>query len=213
MVVFPEYAKVGRIIAKENFFDGSTPEVKNLLKNEIARITWEYKLAPNTINLPSKNWPEMEVIKVDIKNGEAPYKVLKRIDTVIPYPILFIIKKGTAEKAIISYKEIDQKSEDNTKVERYFETQWNDPVINDIKISGLDIDSVFYNMVRTIAGQNLDIDSSSEESSIRADIDKTNTNDKIRKQIKQLEVKYSKEVSVAKRQKIAKEIHELQLKL
>ena len=84
MVVFPEYAKVGRIIAKENFFDGSTPEVKNLLKNEIARITWEYKLAPNTINLPSKKWPEMEVIKVDIKNGEAPYKVLKRIDTAIP---------------------------------------------------------------------------------------------------------------------------------
>ena len=68
-------------------------------------------------------------------------------------------------------------------------------------------------MIRTIAGQNLDIDSNSEESSIRADIDKTNTNDKIRKQIKQLEVKYSKEVSVAKRQKIAKEIHELQLKL
>ena len=213
MVVFPEYAKVGRIIAKENFFDGSTPEVKNLLKNEIARITWEYKLAPNTINLPSKKWPEMEVIKVDIKNGEAPYKVLKRIDTAIPYPILFIVKKGTAEKAVISYKEIDQKSEDNAKVERYFETQWNDPVINDIKISGLDIDSVFYSMIRTIAGQNLDIDSNSEASSIRADIDKTNTNDKIRKQIKQLEVKYSKEVSVAKRQEIAREIHELKLRL
>ena len=213
MVSFPEHTKVGRIIAKENFFNDATPEVKNLLKNEIARITWDYKLAPNTINLPSKKWTEMEIFRIDIKNGEVPLKVLKTIDTAIPYPILFIINKDSAEKAIISYKEISSKSDDSAKVERYFETQWNDPILNDLTIDGLDIDSVFYNFVRKIAGKNLDIDTTSEKSSIQNDINKTKINDQIRKQIKSLEVKYSKEVSVAKRQKIAKEIHDLKLKL
>ena len=97
--MFPEYAKVGKIIAKENFYGNIDTATKNLFQSEIASIVWEYKLAPNTINLQAKKWPEVEVFRITLKNSETPEKVLKAIDSAIPYPILFLIEKGSIEKS------------------------------------------------------------------------------------------------------------------
>ena len=36
MIGFPEYAKVGRIVAKENFYSGIDIATKNLFQNEIS---------------------------------------------------------------------------------------------------------------------------------------------------------------------------------
>lgn len=55
MITFPERAKVGKIVAKEYFYKNIDAATKNLFQSEIARIIWEYKLAPNTINLPAKS--------------------------------------------------------------------------------------------------------------------------------------------------------------
>lgn len=98
MITFPERAKVGKIVAKEYFYKNIDAATKNLFQSEIARIIWEYKLAPNTINLPVKKWAEIEVFRIVLKNGEIPEKVLRTIDSVIPYPILFIIEKGSVKK-------------------------------------------------------------------------------------------------------------------
>ena len=105
MISFPDYARVNRIVAKERFYDSIDTATKNLFQNEIARIVWEYKLAPDTINLPAKKWSEVEVFRITLKNNEMPEKVLKVIDSAIPYPILFIVGKGSIEKAIICYKQ------------------------------------------------------------------------------------------------------------
>lgn len=109
MITFPERTKVGKIVAKEYFYKNIDAATKNLFQSEIARIIWEYKLAPNTINLPVKKWAEIEVFRIVLKNGEIPEKVLRTIDSVIPYPILFIIEKGSIKKAAICYKEQSQK--------------------------------------------------------------------------------------------------------
>lgn len=154
MITFPQYAKVGRIIAKENFYDKTDYVTKLLFQNEIARIIWEYKLAPSTINVSARTWPEIEVFWIELKNYKIPDKVLKVIDTSIPYPILFIITKGNSEKAIISYKEQSQKK-NAAKVDTYFATEWNDPVLEKIAIDGLDIDTIYDNFIRQIAGDRL----------------------------------------------------------
>lgn len=99
MITFPERTKVGKIVAKEYFYKNIDTATKNLFQSEIARIIWEYKLAPNTINLPAKKWAEIEVFRIVLKNGEIPEKVLRTIDSVIPYPILFIIEKGSIKKS------------------------------------------------------------------------------------------------------------------
>ena len=210
MIKFPEYAKVGRIVAKEKFYSGIDTTTKSLFQSEISRITWEYKLAPNTINLPAKKWPEIEVFRITLKNGEVPEKVLKAIDSAIPYPILFLIEKGTVEKAVISYKEQSQKDENFAKVDTYFSTGWNDPKLNEIKIDGLDIDAVFSNFVRQIAGDKLMFSKSTDVlKTIKEDVEALKEREKIQKQIDALTRKINAEPSLGKKQELAEERYRL----
>lgn len=211
MVTFPEYTKVGRIVAKENFYGEIDTTTKNLFQNEIARIIWEYKLAPNTINLPAKKWQEIEVFRIILKNSEIPEKVLKTIDSAIPYPILFLIEKGSIEKAAICYKEQNQKDENTAKVDTYFYTGWNDEKLQNIKIEGLDIDTVFSNFVREIAGDKL-VDtetSSASPESIKEDVEAFKERKKIMKQIAALDHKIKAEPSLGKKQELAEERYKL----
>ncbi len=212
MVSFPEYTKVGRIIAKENFYGNIDTATKNLFQSEIARITWEYKLAPNTINLPAKKWPEIEVFRIALKNGEAPEKVLKAIDSAIPYPILFLIEKGSIEKAAICYKEQSQKDENISKIDTYFYTEWNDEKLQNIKIDGLNIDTVFSNFVRQIAGDKLASTQKTAEGapkSIKDDVEALKKREKILKQIAALDRKIKAEPSLGKKQELAEERYRL----
>ena len=211
MVTFPEYTKVGRIVAKENFYGEIDTATKNLFQNEIARIIWEYKLAPNTINLPAKKWQEIEVFRIILKNSEIPEKVLKTIDSAIPYPILFLIEKGSVEKAAICYKEQDQKDENTAKVDTYFYTGWNDGELQNIKIEGLDIDTVFSNFVRQIAGDKLvgTETSSAGPESIKEDVEAFKEREKIMKQIAALDRKIKVEPSLGKKQELAEKRYKL----
>lgn len=200
MVKFPEYTKVGRIVAKENFYGNIDTATKNLFQNEISRVIWEYKLAPNTINLPDKKWQEIEVFRIILKNSEVSEKVLKAIDSTIPYPILFLIEKVTIKKAVISYKEQSQKDENFAKVNMYFSTGWNDPKLDNIKIDGLDIDAVFSNFVRQIAGDKLVFAKSTEApKTIKEDVEKLKEREKIQKQIDNLTRKINTEPSLGKK--------------
>lgn len=210
MIKFPEYAKVSRIVAKENFYNGIDTTTKSLFQSDISRVTWEYKLAPNTINLPAKKWPEIEVFRITLKNSEVSEKVLKAIDSAIPYPILFLIENGTLEKAVISYKEQSQKDENFAKVDTYFSTGWNDPRLDEIKIDGLDIDAVFSNFVRQIAGDKLIFSKSTDvPKTIKEDVEALKEREKVQKQIDALTRKINAEPSLGKKQELAEERHRL----
>ncbi len=174
------------------------------------RVIWEYKLAPNTINLPAKKWQEIEVFRITLKNSEVSEKLLKAIDSAIPYPILFLIEKGTAKKAVISYKEQSQKDENFAKVDTYFSTEWNDLKLDNIKIDGLDIDAVFSNFVRQIAGNKLIFaESTDTPKTIKEDVEKLKEREKIQKQIDVLTRKINAEPSLGKKQELAEERYKL----
>lgn len=212
MLDFPKSARVNRFIAKENFYKQIDSKTKKLFQDYVARITWEYKLSNDTINLPGKNWPEIEIFRITLKNVELPEKVLKTIDTAIPYPILFIIEKGSIIKATICYKEQDKKNENFAHVDTYFETDWNDRKLEDIKIDGLNIDTVYNNFIRQIAGENLKRSTTTNKeqvAGIKDDIESKKENDKILKQIAILEHKKQREPSIGKKQEIAKQIYKL----
>ena len=214
MIAFPEYAKVGKIVAKEHFYGSVDTATKNLFQNEIARIIWEYKLAPDTINLPAKKWLEVEVFRITLKNNEIPEKVLKTIDSAIPYPILFIIEKGSIEKAVICYKQQNTKDGNSAKVDTYFSTDWNDDKLNNIRIEGLDIDAVFENFIRQIAGDRLNATHDPTRSpdiptTIQNDIDKMKERERILAKIEALKRKQRAEPSIGKKQTIAEEIFNL----
>jgi hypothetical protein len=209
---FPEHARVGRIVAKENFYGNIDSATRNLFQEEITRIIWEYKLAPESINLPAKKWPEMEVFRIVLKNESISEKVLKAIDSMVQYPILFIIEKDKLKKAAICYKEQGQKNENVAKVDTYFYTEWNDERFQNLKIDGLDIDAVFGNFVRQIAGEKFteNRDASREAvRSIKEEVEALKERERIQKQIDALTRKINVEPSLGKKQELAEERYKL----
>lgn len=212
MMIFPEYARVGRIVAKENFYGNIDTATRNLFQEEITRIVWEYKLAPETINLPAKKWPEMEVFRIVLKNESISEKVLKAIDSMVPYPILFIIEKDKLKKAAICYKEQGQKNENIAKVDTYFYTEWNDERFQNLKIDGLDIDAAFGNFVRQIAGEKFVENKGTcgeVVKSVKEEVEALKERERIMRQIAVLDRKIKAEPSLGKKQELAEERYRL----
>jgi hypothetical protein len=96
---WPEAAWFGRVVPKAKFYEqGTVPTaVREKFISEVQRITWAYKLAENTINLPgSRVVPEIQVFQIDAKGTDVSESVLAAIDKAVKTPIIFEITQGDA---------------------------------------------------------------------------------------------------------------------
>lgn len=94
---WPAGARFGARIPKERFYErtASTAALREKFVAEVNRISWAYKLAAETINLPgSSEVPEIEVVQVDAKANDISPQVLASIDKAIPNPVIFEIHRG-----------------------------------------------------------------------------------------------------------------------
>ena len=200
----PKSTYVGRFIPKNRF------QFKVSEQNEVEKITWLYKISPATLNISAGEWAEIEVIQVEVRNEKYDLGILKCIDSVIPYPILFVIKKGALVKLAISYKEPSKRDENVAKVDTIFETEWNDERIGNLEIKGLVTDVIYANFLSFVAGKKLnfkkDMDAQKPSlESVKDDVAKMKEREKIMKQIAALDRKIKAEPSVGKKQELAEE--------
>src|SRR5690554_1114355 len=96
---WPVAAKFGSRVPKEKFYEygNVSGAVREKFVSEVQRITWAYKLAESTINLPgSRSVPEIQVFHIDTKAGNVADQVLSAIDMAVQYPIIFEIMRTTA---------------------------------------------------------------------------------------------------------------------
>lgn len=124
---FPENAVFGRILPKSKIYEHARPTtaIKELFVTQVDQIVWQYKLAPETINIKSTpSVPEIQVFNVTLKNGEIKHEVLRCIDRAISFPILYELKFEDKIKAVAAYKR--QNEVDATKwiLSEYFEGKW-----------------------------------------------------------------------------------------
>lgn len=101
---WPSGAKFGARVPKERFYErsASSSAVREKFVSEVQRITWMYKLAEETINLPpSTEVPEIEVLWIDAKVGGVSEVVLTAIDRAIPNPVIFEIHRDVNNRAEI----------------------------------------------------------------------------------------------------------------
>ena len=98
---WPEAAKFGRRVPKEKFYEHGavSPTVREKFVSELACITWDYKLAESTINLPGTSAvPEVQVLTLDAKTDDVGEAVLNAIDRAIPFPVIFEITRSIADR-------------------------------------------------------------------------------------------------------------------
>lgn len=96
---WPEAAKFGRRVPKEKFYEHGNVNtaVREKFISDVQRITWSYKLAEATINLPgTAAVPEVQVFTIDAKASDVGEPILNAIDKAIPFPIIFEITRQSA---------------------------------------------------------------------------------------------------------------------
>ena len=125
---WPAGARFGARIPKERFYErtASTAALREKFVAEVSRISWVYKLAAETINLPgSPEVPEIEVIQVDAKANDISAQVLASIDKAIPNPVIFEVRRddanGGAVRMTAAHNPVGSPA---PKPSAYFSTGW-----------------------------------------------------------------------------------------
>lgn len=124
---WPEAAKFGRRVPKEKFYEHGTVStaVREKFINEVQRITWAYKLAEATINLPGTSAvPEIQVFTIDAKTDDVSEGVLGAIDKAIPFPIIFEIARHREQPEVRIAAAHKQLGEGTPKLSAYYSTGW-----------------------------------------------------------------------------------------
>lgn len=97
---WPSGSRFGSRVPKERFYErtASNAVLRGKFIAEVKRISWMYKLAEETINLPSTpEVPEIEVLWLDVKARDVDDSVLAAIDKAIPNPIIFEVHRDGAD--------------------------------------------------------------------------------------------------------------------
>jgi len=202
----PASTVVNRFVPKEKFYSKTdvSPKVRQLFISEIEKITWSNKIAPSTLNISSGKLLELQVFEVQLKSHDISESVLRHIDKHIPYPILFIIKRDSSVKAAISFKEQNQRVENNMKVDTYFSTNWGAEV--NLQLKGNSVDSIYQNYLYQIAPQLKNEKSGNAKQAVESH----KVNLKVQKQIDQINKQMKSEPSIAKKQELARKRHQLE---
>lgn len=151
---FPSNAAFGRVLPKSKIYEHASPgsRIKELFIREVGKITWSYKLSPETINLPAKGGvQEIQVFTILLKTGKLSHEVLQTIDKAIPSPILFVVRSGKQVQYVAAYKRQSEADKSKWVVSSYFETDWVNEDAERVKLPVvLDLRSLYRTILKNI---------------------------------------------------------------
>lgn len=213
MFNLPNSTKFYKRIPKGKFYENLdvSNKVKRLFIDEIKNIYWSHKISEDTINIKSgEQVEEIQVFLISLNQKRIDESLLTQIDRQIPYHILFILQHNEEYQACIGYKKEALKGKNRFKVSTYYYSDWMDHEDLKIEIKGLDLDAVYENLLRNIAGSRL---GERETESLVESIDKDQKRLEIEHEISKLIIKRNKEKQLKKQISLSDEIRHLKKKL
>lgn len=127
LFAYPDSARFGRVVHKNKIYEKANPgtAVKELFVRQVDQILWQYKLAPETINLPATEVvPEIQVFSITLKTGDLKKDVLRCMDQAISLPIVFELIYDEKIKAVAAFKRPNESDRSKWVISDYFETPW-----------------------------------------------------------------------------------------
>ena len=124
---FPAQAKVGRVLPKSKIYQHSriSPALRERFVSQVVQITWQYKLAPETVNLPVRSGvEEIEVFDIALKTEKLDEDVLRAIDRAIPLPIVFQLQHGQRTRMVAASKRPSAAEAGKWVIDGYFASAW-----------------------------------------------------------------------------------------
>ncbi|MCK9213891.1 MAG: DUF4391 domain-containing protein [Rhodoferax sp.] len=152
LFAWPSKAVVARPVAKAKIYAHAKPTaaLRALFVDQVESITWAYKLAPETINLPAKpDVPEIEVFEIVLKLPNISHSVLRCIDKAIPFPILFVLRYDGHSQPIAAYKRPSDAASGQWVVGDYHAAPWQkDGVVRPGLPVALDLQGLYEQLLR-----------------------------------------------------------------
>lgn len=179
MLGLPHSTKVNRRIAKEKLYANTRPSsaVKDLIKDQIESVYWRNKLAEGTMNVAAgEDIEEIQVFEIALRQKGLDRRILPLITKSIPYKILFIL---SYQKEFQVWMEVS---------DTFYCTEW--LIFGDyvLRFEGLNLDAIYENLARQIAGGRLD-----NEGDIDEAVEKDKQRLKLEREIAALEKKMMRE--------------------
>ena len=187
----PKKCEVNKFIPKKVFYEKVevSSSVREDFINLVDRITWLYKLSPDTIGISKTDKvEEIEIFQIDLKEKKVPTTILKTITKGIPYKILFILKYNDD----ICYL---------TKVDEIYYTEWNKNIELDFNVINLEL--LYENIVKII------IDKKDNNRNFEEIIEEKNIILDLEKRISNLKLKIKNEKQFNRKVELNKELNEI----
>ena len=191
MFELPKNCYVNKFLPKKIFYEkvGVSSGVKDEFVNLVDRITWLYKLSPDTIGIPkTDNIEEIQIFQIEKKKKKVPLAVIKTITKGVQYKILFLIKYNDE----FCY---------SIKVDDIIFSEWNDNIKYDFNAINLEI--VYENIVKTI------IKEENNTKQFEEIIDNRNVKIDLERKINQLKQKIKNEKQFNKKMELNIELNRL----
>lgn len=189
MLRFPVSTEFNKRIPKQKFYEhlDLTPQVKRGFVEGIKLIYWRNKISEDTVHIAKgERVTEIEVFELKLTGETIDEGVLRQIDRQIPYHILFLLSYEGKVQAWIGYKEAAAGGA-SFKVSQYYHTAWLPETELSLTLEGLSLDAVYENLVRQIAGGNLECGIGNEELSLGEQIERSAKREKLQREIDRLE--------------------------
>ena len=210
MLGLPKTTEFNRRIPKAKFYENIniTSSLKRLFVDQVKNVYWRNKIASTTTNLiEGKYVTEIEVFEINLNSLQVDIDLLKSIDNVIPYHILYILEYNGKYQAWIGYKESTNIEKKISKVDRYYHTNWLEETEVIVKLEGLSLDDIYENLVRQIAGDKLQSDNSTK--TLKQSVKRDKEIETLQKQIGILQNKIRKEKQLNKQIEMYTELKKL----
>lgn len=191
MFGLPESTYFGKLVPKNKFYDKLTIDKKleRSFIDQINLIRWAHKLSADTLNVEKGSIvEEVEVFLIKLKTSELDLNVLRQMDRQLHYHLIFILEFEEQYQIWTGYKE--ESTNTAFKVGNYYHTNWVTEDTFTLKIDGLNMDTVYENLVRLIAGDTLTQENSE---SLKETVERQAAREKLTKEIEKLRAKIRKE--------------------
>lgn len=199
MLGLPRSTEVNRRVAKEKLYNNAKLNIQlhNMIKDQIESIIWRNKLADSTVGIGAgKNIKEIQVLEVQLRQREIDKRILPTIAKAIPYKILFVLIYDNKAQAWIEVSNM------------FYNTDWFTPEGFTLKLEGLNLDAVYENLARQIAGGRLDV-----EGDISDAVDRDKQRLKLESEIAALEKKVMREKQFNRQVELNGELKRLRVEL
>lgn len=149
MLGLPRSTEVNRRVAKEKLYANATltAQLRDMIKDQIESVVWRNKLADSTVGVAAgETAKEIQVFEVALRQRGLDKRLLPAIAKAIPYKILFVLTFGEEAQAWMEASGT------------FYNTDWFTPDGFTLKFEGLNLDAVYENLARQLAGGRLGVE-------------------------------------------------------